>query len=89
MNTQQTSLIEFPCNFAIKAMGHHHPEFAIQILAAVQTYAPQTQQEHITLRPSANGNYIGATVTVYVDNQAQLDNIYHALTSHPLVKVVF
>ncbi|MBJ7835629.1 DUF493 family protein, partial [Neisseria meningitidis] len=34
------------------------------------------------------GNYTGATVQVKVENQEQLDNIYRALTSHKLVKVV-
>lgn len=49
---------------------------------------PDTQAHHITTRPSSKGNYTGATVQVKVENQEQLDNIYRALTSHELVKVV-
>ena len=85
---QSTSLIEFPCDFPIKVMGSHHPEFHQVVLDVVQQHAPATQAEHITVRPSSKGNYLGATVIVNVDNQEQLDNIYRALTSHPLVKVV-
>lgn len=83
------SLIEFPCTFPLKVMGAVHPEFETSILKAVQEHAPDTKAHHITTRPSKNGNYTGATVKVYVENQTQLDNIYRALTSHELVKLVF
>jgi putative lipoic acid-binding regulatory protein len=40
------------------------------------------------MRPSRNGNYLGLTVTVWVTSREQLDDLYRALTSHPMVKVV-
>lgn len=89
MTEENKSLIEFPTRFALKAMGKAVPEFQSAVLAAVQQYAPDTQAESITVRPSSQGNYVGATIDVYVENQEQLDNIYRALTSHELVKVVF
>ena len=39
-------------------------------------------------RPSSKGNYLGATAQVNVESQEQLDKIYHALTAHPMVKMV-
>ncbi|UOP04506.1 HP0495 family protein [Conchiformibius kuhniae] len=89
MSAANPPLIEFPCDFNIKAMGQTHPDFAAEMLQAVQPHAPDTRAEHIVLRPSAGGNYQSATITVHVANQNQLDDIYRALTSHPLVKVVF
>ncbi|QEY26585.1 DUF493 family protein [Neisseria zalophi] len=89
MSEEKKTLIVFPCHFPLKVMGAQHPEFESAILKAVQTHAPDTQQHHITIRPSSKGNYIGATVKVYVNDQKQLDNIYQALTNHELVKVVF
>lgn len=86
--TDQTSLIEFPCQFPIKVMGNAHPEFEKNILETVRQHAPDTEPHHITTRQSSKGNYTGATVKVNVDNQEQLDNIYRDLTSHELVKVV-
>ncbi len=88
MTTEKTTLIEFPCTFPLKVMGAVHPEFESAILAAVRLHAPNTEAHHITTRPSSKGNYTGATVQVYVESQEQLDNIYYALTSHELVKVV-
>lgn len=69
-------------------MGIAHPDFSAEILRAVLPHAPQTLPEHITLRTSRAGNYLGATVTVTAENREQLDNIYRALTAHYLVKVV-
>lgn len=88
MTIEKSSLIEFPTTFPLKVMGIQNPDFEQAILEAVRQYAPNTQSNNITLRPSSQGNYIGATVQVYVSNQEQLDNIYRTLTAHPLVKVV-
>lgn len=82
-------LIEFPTEFSIKAMGAKHPDFVKEIVKAVQQYAPNTREEDVQLRPSSSGNYLGATLKVYVENQEQLDNVYRSLTGHPMVKVVF
>jgi putative lipoic acid-binding regulatory protein len=40
------------------------------------------------MRPSAKGTYLGLTVTVRATSREQLDNLYRALTSHPMVKMV-
>ncbi len=89
MSQDKQSLIEFPTDFRIKAMGVQHPDFVSEIIRAVQAYAPDVSEKDVQLRPSSAGNYMGATVTVHVENQEQLDNIYRALTSHHLIKVVF
>lgn len=86
---QKKSLIEFPTNFKLKIMGAEHPEFVNEILKAIREHAPNTSHEHVTLRPSSGGKFVGATVTVYAENQEHLDNIYRSVTSHPMVKVVF
>ena len=85
---EKTSLIEFPCTFPIKIMGAQHPEFESAVLASIRLHAPATEAQHITTRASSKGNYLAATAQVDVENQEQLDNIYLALTSHPMVKVV-
>ncbi|MCF7521469.1 YbeD family protein [Neisseria sp. ZJ106] len=85
---EQKSLIEFPCTFPLKVMGAVHPDFEKAVLETVRLHAPDTEARHITTRPSSKGNYTGATVQVNVSSQEQLDNIYRALTSHELVKVV-
>lgn len=88
--TEETpSLIEFPTHFDLKIMGAKHDDFVSEILKAIQQHAPDTTEQHVKVRPSSSGNYLGATVTVYAQDQEHLDNIYRAVTSHPMVKVVF
>lgn len=88
MTEPKKTLIEFPCRFPLKIMGAQHPEFEQTILTVIQVHAPDTEAHHINTRPSSKGNYIGATVQVWVHSQEQLDTIYRSLTSHPMVKVV-
>lgn len=86
---EKQSLIEFPTEFKLKIMGAQHPDFVAEILKAIQRHAPNTTEEHVVLRPSSGGNFVSATVTVYAENQEHLDNIYRAVTSHHMVKVLF
>jgi uncharacterized protein len=42
----------------------------------------------VELRNSKAGNYLGITLTVTVTSREQLDELYRALSTHPMVKVV-
>lgn len=85
---EKESLIEFPARFPIKVMGVRHDEFSQTIFEVVRIHAPDLTAEDIELRVSSGGNYISLTVTVTAISQEQLDNIYRAVTGHPMVKYV-
>ena len=85
---EKESLIEFPARFPIKVMGTRHDEFSQTIFEVVRIHAPDLTAEDIELRVSSGGNYISLTVTVTAISQEQLDNIYRAVTGHPMVKYV-
>lgn len=82
------SLLTFPCRFPIKIMGANAQGFSQAIAELVKMHDPQFDEFSIEYRESKSGNYMGLTVTVNAQSQEQLDQIYHALTSHPMVKVV-
>ena len=84
--TQET-LIEFPCDFPIKVMGETHADFTTEIIKTIQVKLPSFNASQIEMRGSSGGKYISLTCTVYVTSKPQLDDIYRALTSHPMVKV--
>ncbi|QMT39684.1 HP0495 family protein [Neisseria shayeganii] len=88
MSETRQNLIEFPTDFPIKVMGAQHPEFAATILNVVREHAPDTEEKHLNTRDSSKGNYLSCTVTIRAESQEQLDNLYRALTAHPMVKVV-
>ena len=88
MQSDNDSLFEFPCDFPIKVMGKSHPEFAETIVTVVKQFDEAVDASRVETRPSSGGNYTGLTVTVRATSRAHLDDIYRALTGHPMVKVV-
>jgi putative lipoic acid-binding regulatory protein len=86
--TTRESLIEYPSRFPIKVMGAKSDGLVEAIVAVVTRYDPSFDAATVELRPSKGGNYLGVTVTVLATSRQQLDDLYRALTSHPMVKVV-
>jgi putative lipoic acid-binding regulatory protein len=82
------SPLQFPTDFPIKVMGRRVDDFAQSIVAVVTEHAPDFDPATLEMRASRAGNYLSLTVTVHATSREQLDNLYRALTSHPLVKVV-
>ncbi|OYV31785.1 MAG: hypothetical protein B7Z83_11315 [Thiomonas sp. 20-64-5] len=82
------SLIEYPSDFPIKIMGANVDGFANAIAEVVLLHAPDFDPASMELRPSSGRNYLSCTCTIRATNRAQLDALYRALTSHPMVKVV-
>jgi putative lipoic acid-binding regulatory protein len=88
MHPNADSLIEYPSDFPIKVMGATHPDFAATIVDVVLEFDPSFHIGRLEERPSAKGNYTGLTVTVRATSRAQLDDLYRALSAHPMVKIV-
>lgn len=82
------SLLEYPVDFPIKVMGRSADGFTEAIIALVLEHAPNFDPSTIETRPSNQGNYVGLTATINATSREQLDALYRALTSHPMVKVV-
>lgn len=83
-----SSPLVFPTDFPIKIMGRRADHFARDVVAVVREHAPDFDAATLELRASKEGNYLSVTATVRATSREQLDNLYRALTSHPLVKVV-
>lgn len=83
--SEQETLLEFPCEFAIKAMGLATPEFDALVVEIVRRHAPDLGEGAVTTRPSKNGKYLSVTVIVNATSRKQLDSIYQALTDHDLI----
>jgi uncharacterized protein len=85
--SENEELIEFPCDFPIKVMGEMRDDFAEIIVAVIHAQLPDFDSSKVEMRASSGGKYISLTCTVYVTSRPQLDDIYRALTAHPLVKI--
>jgi hypothetical protein len=82
------SLIDYPSDFPIKVMGPAHEDFAATIVDVVLEFDPTFHVGRMEQRPSSKGNYMGLTVVVRATSREQLDDLYRALSEHPMVKVV-
>jgi putative lipoic acid-binding regulatory protein len=82
------SLIEYPSRFPIKVMGAKVDGFVHAVTTIAHEYDPTFDAATVELRDSSKGNYLGVTITVTATSREQLDNLYRALTAHPMVKVV-
>ncbi len=84
---EQGTLLEFPCEFPIKMMGRDEETFRRAAIELVETYAGEIPEEAITMSASSKGNFVSITVTITAESQAQLDDIYRALTAHEEILV--
>ena len=87
---ERESLIDFPTDFPIKVVGKNSAILLEEIFNTVQPYDPKLKLADIekSARASKKGNYVSYTVIVRAHNKKQLDDIYYALTAHPLVEIV-
>lgn len=82
------SLIEYPSKFPIKVMGANVDGFVAEVIRVASAHDPEFDAATLATRLSAAGNYLGVTVMITATSRAQLDALYQALSSHPMVKVV-
>jgi putative lipoic acid-binding regulatory protein len=85
---RKESLIEYPSRFPIKVMGVKADGFVNAVTTIAHEFDPTFDATTVELRDSSKGNYLGVTITVTATSREQLDSLYRALTSHPMVKVV-
>ena len=85
---RQESLIEYPSDFPIKILGAMQDAFAQTMVELVAEFDPTFNASKMAMRPSSKGNYLALTATVRATSRQQLDDLYRALSSHPMVKVV-
>lgn len=79
------TIMEFPCTFAIKAMGLAADDFDALVFSLVRPHVPDLSEGCVRSKPSAAGKYASVTVTFQAVSRAQLDNIYRALSGHERV----
>ena len=77
--TDSETLLEFPCQFPIKAIGHGN-DLEERLFELINPHAPDLDKTTMTSRPSGKGNFIAVTVIITATSQDQIDAIYHELT---------
>ena len=84
----ELSLIEYPCNFPLKILGHARAGYAQAVLGVVKQHMPDYDGADMEMRPSRKGKYLSLTCTVRATSREQLDALYRDLCDHPMVVMV-
>jgi uncharacterized protein len=74
------SLIKFPCQFPIKAMGYWAEDFDALVMQIVKRHVHDLGEGAV--------RYMAVTVTIEAQSRAQLDAIYRDLTHEGRVVMV-
>jgi len=82
------SLIKYPSDFPVKILGPKVDDFAQTIVEIVKRFDAGFDPASLEMRTSTKGNYLAVTATVRATSREQLDELYRALSGHPMVKVV-
>jgi putative lipoic acid-binding regulatory protein len=90
MSEEKTeSVIEYPCAFPLKIIGHTQTGFAQAVLAIVTRHAPDFDGATMEMKTSKQGKYLSVTCTINATSREQLDALYRELCDHPMVVMVF
>ena len=81
------TLLEFPCEFPVKAMGKTTDDFDALVVSIIRKHVPEFEDGTVKTRLSRGGKYISVTVTIQAQNQEQLDNLYMELSANESVLV--
>lgn len=88
MSEQQSSALEFPCDFPLKIMGRASPDFDELVVGIVLRHVGSVREGAVSVRASGGGKYLSVTVTVQAESQAQLDGLYRELSGHERILMV-
>lgn len=82
---EEESLLAFPCQFPIKAVGKSSPTFELVVIEIIRQHVVELSDDAVTSKPSRGGKYTSVTVMIEAMSKSQLNAIYQALTDCPEV----
>jgi putative lipoic acid-binding regulatory protein len=82
------SLLKFPCKFPIKIFGLTENHIESLALSIINKHVSNLSEGSIRTRNSKEGKYTAVTITVYAQNQQQLDMIYQDLSQEDAIIMV-
>ena len=86
--TLEATLLEYPCEFPLKVLGHSRAGFAQAVLEIVKRHAPDFDGSAMDMKSSKRGKYLSVTCVIRATSREQLDGLYQELCDHPMVVMV-
>lgn len=85
VDTEEETLVKFPCEFPIKVMGAATSEFQSIVNDIAKKHDADYVAEETTTNTSKTGKYLSLTLNIHAKSKPQLDALYQDLTGHELV----
>lgn len=80
MTDTNDPVMDFPCEFPIKAMGRSDAAVAERVVDIVGRHAGEVASDCVTTAYSRSNRFVSVTVTIEAHSREQLDAIYRELT---------
>jgi putative lipoic acid-binding regulatory protein len=84
----ERALLEFPCDFPLKAIGRDGDDFVPAVLSIIRRHVPALGSGAVVSRISDKGKYVAVTVTFTAESMEQIETIYSELRQEPRVLVL-
>ncbi len=81
--SEEDTLLKFPCQFSIKAMGKNTADLDAVVIEIVRQHTDDIREGAVKTRLSKGDKYLSVTVTIEATSRKQLDAIYQELTDCP------
>ena len=81
MTEQEETLLEFPCEFPIKAFGLSGEALEGAVMEIINRHVEELPEGAVRMNNSKNAKYTSMTITIRATSKKQLDDIYLELTS--------
>lgn len=78
--SEEETLLEFPCEFPIKAFGLTGEVLEVAVLEIVNRHVEDLSEGAVKMNASKNAKYTSITVTITATSKRQIDSIYIDLT---------
>lgn len=75
------TLLEFPCDYPVKAFGANRPDFAGHVRRLLAPIIGTVADDAVDVRPSRGDRYLAVTITFTAESKDQVDAVYEALTA--------
>lgn len=87
MTDANDTLLRFPCDYPIKALGRAAEDFDLLVVGIVRKHVPDLLEGAVTTRLSRGDRFVSVTVTVKAESKQQIDSIYLDLTANKKILV--
>jgi putative lipoic acid-binding regulatory protein len=87
MSDPEKPLMEFPCDYLLKAIGTGPRDLEDIVMNVLQHHLDDIAGVRCRSRPSSKGNYLSVSVEFRAESRAQLDNIYRELNRHTRIRM--